>query len=116
LEIKSGRVYISRDVIFDETQFPFSKLHPNAGTRLRTEISLLPDTLLNPSTVGGNSTFDRSDVSSTPTNALETTDEVCMQDYPSSEAPGIFSGENRSHFMSQGDFLAPGASPDPGVD
>jgi hypothetical protein len=77
---------------------------------------LLPDTLLNPSSVGGNSTFDRSGVSSTPTNALETTDEVCMQDYPSSEAPGIFPGENQRHFMSQGDFSAPRVVPDPGVD
>jgi hypothetical protein len=78
LEIKSGRVYISRDVIFDETQFPFSKLHPNAGARLRTEISLLPDTLLNPSLIGGNSTFDFFGVSSTPTNAPKTTNEVYM--------------------------------------
>jgi hypothetical protein len=49
LEISSGRVYISRDVVFDETEFPFSKLHPNAGARLREEISLLPQDLLNPS-------------------------------------------------------------------
>jgi histone deacetylase 1/2 len=31
LDITSGRVYISRDVIFDETVFPFSTLHANAG-------------------------------------------------------------------------------------
>jgi histone deacetylase 1/2 len=31
LEISSGRVYVSRDVVFDETEFPFSKLHSNAG-------------------------------------------------------------------------------------
>jgi histone deacetylase 1/2 len=30
LDIKSGRVYISRDVVFDETVFPFADLHPNA--------------------------------------------------------------------------------------
>jgi hypothetical protein len=35
-------VYISRDVMFDETVFPFSKLDFNAGARLRSEISLLP--------------------------------------------------------------------------
>jgi hypothetical protein len=35
LEPKSGRVYISRDVIFDETFFPFSSLHPNAGAQLK---------------------------------------------------------------------------------
>jgi hypothetical protein len=48
-EIASGRVYISRDVVFDETEFPFSKLHPNAGARLREEISLLPQNLINSS-------------------------------------------------------------------
>jgi hypothetical protein len=49
LEVSTGRVYISRDVVFDESEFPFSKLHPNAGARLREEISLLPLNLLNPS-------------------------------------------------------------------
>jgi histone deacetylase 1/2 len=47
LEISSGRVYISRDVVFDETEFPFSKLHSNVGARLREEISLLSPNLLN---------------------------------------------------------------------
>jgi hypothetical protein len=47
LEPSSGRVYISRDVVFDETMFPFSEMHPNAGARLRQEIPLLPQHLLN---------------------------------------------------------------------
>lgn len=38
-------VYISRDVIFDEHIFPFSKLHPNAGALLRSQILLLPENL-----------------------------------------------------------------------
>jgi hypothetical protein len=33
---------MSRDVVFDETIYPFAKLNPNAGTRLRSEIILLP--------------------------------------------------------------------------
>ena len=41
LEVTTGRIYISRDVVFDETLFPFAKLHPNAGALLRSEISLL---------------------------------------------------------------------------
>lgn len=45
LDLSSGRVYISRDVIFDETIFPFSSLRPNAGRRLQQEISLLPPSL-----------------------------------------------------------------------
>ena len=46
LDPSTGRVYISRDVIFDESIFPFSELHENAGARLRKEIFLLPDHLL----------------------------------------------------------------------
>jgi hypothetical protein len=34
--------------VFDEEVFPFSKLHHNAGARLRLEINLLHPTLLNP--------------------------------------------------------------------
>jgi hypothetical protein len=45
-DIFTGRIYISRDVIFDETVFPFAELHSNAGARLSTEINLLPSTLL----------------------------------------------------------------------
>lgn len=46
LEPTTGRVYISRDVVFDESIFPFSDLHPNAGALLRKEILLLPDSSL----------------------------------------------------------------------
>jgi len=52
LDVKEGRVYISRDVIFDETVFPFASLHPNAGARLRSEILLLPNHLKNPHSFG----------------------------------------------------------------
>jgi histone deacetylase 1/2 len=48
LDISTGRVYISRDVVFDESVFPFSELHSNAGARLRAEILLLPSHLLPP--------------------------------------------------------------------
>jgi hypothetical protein len=46
LDIFTRRIYISRDVVFDETVFPFADLHSNAGARLKTEINLLPSTLL----------------------------------------------------------------------
>lgn len=42
LDIAPGRIYISRDVVFDESVFPFAALRPNACARLRAEISLLP--------------------------------------------------------------------------
>jgi hypothetical protein len=34
--------------VFDEHLFPFANMHPNASARLRKEISILPDILLNP--------------------------------------------------------------------
>jgi hypothetical protein len=42
LDVSQGRVYISRDVVFDENVFPFVSLHPNAIALLRKEILLLP--------------------------------------------------------------------------
>jgi hypothetical protein len=46
LEVSTGRIYASRDAIFDEEVFPFSELNPNAGARLHSEITLLHPTLL----------------------------------------------------------------------
>jgi hypothetical protein len=45
--LEPSRVYISRDVIFEETIFPFSTLHPNAGALLNAKIILLHPTLRN---------------------------------------------------------------------
>jgi histone deacetylase 1/2 len=42
LDISTGRLYISRDIVFDEAVFPFALLHSNAGAQLREEINLLP--------------------------------------------------------------------------
>jgi hypothetical protein len=53
LDVATDHIYISRDVVFDETMFPFTTLHPNAAARLRSEILLLPDTLKNPSSTSG---------------------------------------------------------------
>jgi hypothetical protein len=39
----AGRVYISGDVVFDELVYPFSKLNPNAGVHLQSEMLLLPN-------------------------------------------------------------------------
>jgi histone deacetylase 1/2 len=47
-DVKTGRVYISRDVVFDENVFPFTKLHPNAASRLATKILLHPKHQSNP--------------------------------------------------------------------
>ena len=68
LDISSGRIYISRDVIFDETIFPFAKLHDNAGICLISEILLLPPHLLNPGQFdhGGENNSDDPIVANTP--------------------------------------------------
>jgi hypothetical protein len=47
LDIPTGRVYISRDVIFDQNSFSFTNLHPSAGAKLISEILLLCPALLN---------------------------------------------------------------------
>jgi hypothetical protein len=40
---------VSRDVVFDEQNFHFYSKHNNVGARLKSEISCLHPTLLNPS-------------------------------------------------------------------
>lgn len=47
LDISTGHVYFSRDVVFDEDIFPFAQLHSNAGTRLQQDILLLASHLIN---------------------------------------------------------------------
>jgi hypothetical protein len=56
LDISTGRLYISHDVVFDENVFPFSELHPDAGARLRSEIELLSPVLFDFSIASGNTT------------------------------------------------------------
>jgi hypothetical protein len=46
LEVSSGRVYNSRDVIFNEEVFSFTELHSSAGGCLQAEINLLHTHLL----------------------------------------------------------------------
>jgi hypothetical protein len=62
LDVAEGRIYISRDVVFDETDYPFIKLNPNAGARLRSEILLLPQQLKSPPTGQGDEFIDNSNI------------------------------------------------------
>ena len=84
LDIPIGHVYISRDVVFDETQFPFEKLHPNAGALLRKEILLLPSNLIGVDCVGNDDCID-----SITTNSSNSAYECA--------ATGANSGENDAH-------------------
>lgn len=71
MDVASGRVYISRDVVFDEAVFPFAALHPNAGARLRAEILLFPPDPVEPSLLAtsGEQSADQSMINSpNPTN------------------------------------------------
>jgi hypothetical protein len=42
LDVSTGSIYISRNVVFYENVFPFASLHPNVGALLKREILLLP--------------------------------------------------------------------------
>jgi hypothetical protein len=42
LDISSSRIYISHDVIFDKSVFPFTSLNSNAGARYHSDVLLLP--------------------------------------------------------------------------
>jgi hypothetical protein len=49
LYIASGRIYISRDVIFDESVFPFSSMHSSAAATTPMSDSLGNNAAANPS-------------------------------------------------------------------
>lgn len=69
LDVSTGRVYISRDVVFDESIFPFASLHPNAGAILKKEILLLPPNLRN-FEQGGDDCTDQYDTSTSSSGAF----------------------------------------------
>ena len=69
LDPSKGRVYISRDIVFDETVFPFAQLHPNAGAQLRSKIALLSPSLLpSLSTFGDANLLDQGSLDTVSTN------------------------------------------------
>jgi hypothetical protein len=40
LDVATGQINISHDVIFDESVFPFASMHPNAGVRYHSSVLL----------------------------------------------------------------------------
>jgi hypothetical protein len=122
LEPSTGRVYISRDVIFDESLFPFENLSQNAGARLRKEILLLPDHLRNPDC--GDVDCTDSNVTKNHTNNMSPSvsgrifDQDEEQDEDTEDPGVIFRGDmaaavSRTHF--QVDSPVSGAAPDSAV-
>jgi hypothetical protein len=100
IEVKTWHVYISRDVIFDEVVFPFSKLHPNASAQLRREISLLPESLTN--SIRDDSAFDLSDNSMPTNDGHESSDDVHGASARNSDQSRSNLDVFQRHFMSQG--------------
>jgi hypothetical protein len=96
LEVATGRVYASRDVVFDDAVFPFQNLHPNVGALLRNEILLLDPSLLN-FEQGGDNTND-SHVANFPTN-------------PAPSSPCCAPQETTGHQLTAGENLAPNGAP-----
>jgi hypothetical protein len=93
--------------VFDEHVFPFAQLHPDAGVRLRFEISLLPDSLL-----GGVNANDQFLInSSTPDNTSANT----RGPYPFNPEHNVTNLDANTHDFMQ--FLAPAVSgTQPGAD
>lgn len=104
LDPSEGRVYISRDVVFDEHIFPFSLLHPNAGACLRAELALLPDVLKNPSSDFGSAIMrDQTLVNSLPTNAVSSSTAAVDGTGSNSVRNGEETATNSHHFMCRED-------------
>jgi histone deacetylase 1/2 len=104
LDPSIGKVYISRDVVFDEQVFPFSHLHPNAGARLQSELAVLPNSLLNSNSSFGDSILlDRRDEippssNHSPSHSSSVVD-TRSNDRPNGENPTANGAADRRYFM-----------------
>jgi hypothetical protein len=113
LDPKEGRVYISRDVVFDESVFPFASLHKNAGARLRAELHLLPDILRNPSMQFGDAiVHDQQMGSPGNTNGSSSPVDVQVPSEKNLNSTDSTGGAPDRHFLCR----IPGGSTDPGAD
>lgn len=109
LEPATGRVYISRDVVFDESVYPFANLHPNVGAQLRKEI-LLPENLVN--SAGASNDYDQT-VSPNPANQTVATDQDIGQNPNPFMLNGTPLGAPITSTRPRVDPPAPGALSDP---
>jgi hypothetical protein len=102
LDVSTGRIYVSRDVVFDEAVFPFKDLHPNAGALLRKEIILLDKTLYN--VEQGDEIVDDSTLTN-PTNSVS----QCLQQFagenPVQNDQGLMQNET-SHNSAEEDEIS----------
>jgi hypothetical protein len=78
LDPSEERVYISRDVIFDEQVFSFTSMQLNVGAQLWSELALLPDLFDLSSSFGYSSLPDQSIVSSFLANPSQRSAPNCV--------------------------------------
>jgi hypothetical protein len=82
--------HICLSVVFCESMFPFSTLHPNAGAHLHSEISLLPPSLLESMPSG---------VSSMDNDHMPKSTCASLQPYPLHDATRVFSTMDHTVFL-----------------
>jgi hypothetical protein len=88
--------------------FPFSKLHSNAGARLRSEISFLPQSLLNLSTNDGGKHID--DHVSDLHNITNQIDEAPAENSTQNDVPGDIEAETSAGMEPADDLSASAAA------
>jgi hypothetical protein len=80
LDVTEGWVYISRDVVFDETMFPFTKLNLNAGTKPRAEILLLSPNSIPPTRSSHGDEYIDDSTANMHVNPMSTIPSDCLGD------------------------------------
>jgi hypothetical protein len=80
LDVAKGRVYISCDVVFDESIYHISNLSPNASACLRAKIQLLPSNLLPPSTFPSGGKFRDDSTDNMHAIPISTNTSRCLDD------------------------------------
>lgn len=118
LDPSEGRVYISRDAVFDEKVFPFASLLPNARARLRAELQLLSEILLNSSSCIGDAQIHNQHLNSfMPTNVVSSSCDPVQSTEKNLASNDVDCRDqlegNRPYFMchTQGRRTCPGVDP-----
>jgi hypothetical protein len=70
LDVQTECIYITRDVVFDETIFPFQSLHPNVSALLCKEILLLLENMRRSFDHGRDNRVDHYAINSHATNPV----------------------------------------------
>jgi hypothetical protein len=106
LDISTRRVYIFRDVVFDERIFPFVDLHANDDTRLRSEIELLSPTLFDSSMIYGSTTIPCTDVANSSNNPATNPDQNLVENTEATPVLHVVI-QGETGMLSQEDLPAP---------